>query len=214
MTKKTLKLPVLFMALVPVLFLGAGPGLAQEPPNPFTGEGDNPVTPKEEAHTSYSIDGNFRVTWPSGCSRLKTRTPSEEPSGDEVFTVEYPVAVHCTRSGKEGAGCMVAVIFNGQTADGEQAGPDEVVARMEKKLQEYGAKLMQQKPFQLTFDNGVKAEGLDALGAQVSGAGEVWVRGFLVANDIYILSAWDLQGGVARNPDYITFFNSFQLGEK
>ena len=40
--------------------------------------------------------------------------------------------------------------------------------------------------------------------------GEVWIRGLLIDGDIYILTAWNNQGGVWDNPDYITFFNSFQ----
>ena len=38
----------------------------------------------------------------------------------------------------------------------------------------------------------------------------VWIRGLLVEGDVYILAAWNKQGGVWGNPDYVDFFNSFQ----
>jgi hypothetical protein len=42
------------------------------------------------------------------------------------------------------------------------------------------------------------------------GPGEIWIRGLLIEGDVYIFAAWNEQGGVWKNPDYIMFFNSFQ----
>jgi len=40
----------------------------------------------------------------------------------------------------------------------------------------------------------------------------VWLRGLIVGSEVYILSAWSLEGNVWDNPEYMTFFNSFLPG--
>ena len=198
-------------ALLPALVAG-GLAVAQEAESPLEGSSENTISPTVEAYERYSTDGDFRVVWPSGCGSLTTRTLGDGYADVDVFESEYPVGVHCNRAGKEGAGCMVVVVYNGKTADGSPAGPPEVVSRMTRQLQEYGAALVRQRPLVLQFAGGITAEGLEIHGAQQGGAGQVWLRGFLIGSDIYLLSAWDLEGGVWEDPEYHTFFNSFRLG--
>lgn len=204
--------------LLVLLLLAAGslpvpsPVLAQSRMPGVSGDPDNPITPLDRAHEFASLEGDFRVIFPSGCGSVTTRTLDQGTTGIDVFEEEYPLSVFCDRNGEMGEGCSVVVFFNGKTAEGDPAGPAEVMARMSSKLASYGARIVHQQPLQKDFGDGVLAEGLDVLAAQEGGSGQVWLRGFLIGSDIYIMSAWDLGGNVFNNPDYQTFFNSFQLG--
>lgn len=194
-----------------LLLLLAVPAPAQEK-GELKGSPDNPLTPLDRAHTTASREGDFRVTWPSGCSQVKTRTPADDSEAATNPEAEYPVMVFCDRHGEKGDGCSVTVVFNARSDDGGPAGPAEVTVRMQRMLRTFGAEIKRQAPLQKDFGQGRLAEGLDVQAAQTGGAGQVWVRGLLVDGVIYILAAWDLGGHVWENPEYITFFNSFQPG--
>jgi hypothetical protein len=90
------------------------------------------------------------------------------------------------------------------------AGPEHVVTRVQEILAEYGAKVISQEVIKREYDNGIFIEGVEVKAKPEMGNGEVWVRGLIAEGDIYILTAWDLKGGVWENPAYITFFDSFQ----
>jgi hypothetical protein len=191
--------------------LAAG-GLAQEATPQLQGDPDNPVTLKKDAHEYYSMEGDFRVTWPSGCGSLTTRTPQESGLKGAGAQQEYPMSVFCDRHGEKGEGCSVLVVFNARSSAGDPAGPPEVLTRLRAKLQSFGADIVRQQPLAKDFGNGIKAEGIDILAAQPGGSGQVWLRGFLIGSDIFIMSAWDLGGELWSDPEYATFFNSFNLG--
>lgn len=196
---------VLFVVLAGLL---AVPAVAKDQERTFTSDPNNPMTPQDEPYRYTSVDGDFRIIWPSGCSKIKIRTPGDEGDADSP----YPVIVSCDRHGEDGAGCSVMVIFNAQGEDGSPAGPDQVMVNMQNLLRDFGAEVKQQSPLHKDFGEGLIVEGLDVLAAQAGGSGQVWLRGLLVGGDIYLLSAWDLSGKVWNNPEYVNFFNSFQPG--
>lgn len=201
------------LLLVAVLIVvGVGPAQAEDRIKSVTGTEENPLTPQNKPFQYTNEDGNFRVTWPSGCSSLNARTRADEDLEDP--NPEYPVMVFCDRNGEKGEGCSVTAIINAHSAEGGPAGPAEVVNRMQNLLREFGAEIKRQAPLQKDFGNGLMVEGLDVQAAQAGGAGQVWLRGLLVEGDIYILSAWDLGGNLWSNPEYANFFNSFLPGTK
>ncbi len=164
----------------------------------------NPVTYKNEG-------GDFQVVFPSGCGKLVTHYNEPDLFGgeqwDEIVQVNH---VYCDRYQEKGEGCSVTATFNLHSKDGSMAGPENVILRVEATLAEYGAKVISQEVIKKEYDNGIIVEGVEVKAKPDMGAGEVWVRGLIVEGDIYILTAWNIKGGVWENPDYITFFNSFQ----
>jgi hypothetical protein len=159
----------------------------------------------------YSSDeGQYQVTWPSGCSRLRVRT--NEP---EFFEGEEPSAtmkmhhVVCEQFGVGGEGCSVAAVFDAPGTDGGPAGPDQVVARVGSVLKAYGVTVVRETPIRKVFAENLVAEGVDVKGTASSGEGQFWVRGVLVGPDIYVLTAWSQKGNLWENPEYQEFFNGF-----
>lgn len=202
---------LLIMLLITVgAGLGSGSAQAKDKIKSVTSNPENPLTPVDTPFNYTSEDGDFRVTWPSGCSSINSRTRADEDPGEADR--EYPVMVFCDRNGEKGEGCSVTAIFNARDADGNPAGPAEVIARMQNLLREFGAQIKRQSPLQKDFGEGLIVEGVDVQAAQTGGSGQVWLRGLLVGGDIYILSAWDLEGKLWTNPEYANFFNSFRPG--
>ena len=52
-------------------------------------------------------------------------------------------------------------------------------------------------------------EGIDVRGTRPNGEGQLWVRGLLSYHDIYVLTAWSVDGEIWENPEYLEFFNGF-----
>lgn len=156
-------------------------------------------------------NGDFQVTFPAGCAKLVTRANEPDLFGgeewDDIVQVTY---VYCDRYQVEGQGCSVKATFNLHGDDGAMAGPQNVVSRVENALKHFRANVVKQEAISKTFPNGVLVEGVEILAKPEGRPGEVWVRGFLVEGDIYILTAWNNQGGLWKDPEYMTFFNSFQ----
>jgi len=200
-------------ALAPVLvaLLVTCAGAQVEKPV-MTGSEDNPLTSVKDAYEFSSLEGDFRVTWPSGCANVRTRSRLEDGSAGDRSDSEYPVIVTCERDGEKGEGCSVTAIFNISSKSGGPVGPGEVIPRLQKMLQRLGAQVQKQAPLNKDFGDGLIAEGIDIQAAQPQGSGQVWLRGLIVGSEVYILSAWSLEGNVWDNPEYMTFFNSFLPG--
>lgn len=199
------------LILLVAVFL-AGGAAATDKIQTVKGSEDNPLSPQDKSFSFSSEEGDFRVRWPSGCSQVMTRSRQQDGLADR--DQEQPVIVYCDRHGEKGAGCSVTALFNVQGADGGVPGPDEVIERMTNVLGGFGADITNQKPLRKDFGDGLVVEGLDLLAAPSSGAGQVWLRGLLIGGDIYLLAAWDQAGEVAHDPEYITFFESFQPGSE
>ncbi|MEN8005844.1 MAG: hypothetical protein ABFS42_02470 [Candidatus Krumholzibacteriota bacterium] len=158
-----------------------------------------------------SENGDFKITFPGGCGKLVTRSNEPDLFGgeewDDIIQVTY---VFCDRYQTEGEGCSIRATFNLHDQDGGMAGPQHVVTGVEEYLKHFQAKIVRQKAVRREFENGIVAEGVEIHAKPADGPGEVWLRGLLVEGDIYVLAAWNHQGGLWNNPDYMAFFNSFQ----
>ena len=56
------------------------------------------------------------------------------------------------------------------------------------------------------------SEFLARLAGEEGGAGEVWIRGLLQGDDIFLLMAWNQAGGLFQDPEIAGFFASFRTG--
>lgn len=156
-------------------------------------------------------NGDFQITFPGGCAKLVTRANEPDLFGgeewDDIIQVTY---VYCDRYQVQGEGCSVKATFNLHGEGGTIAGPEHVVSRVENALKHFQANVVKQDAISKKFENGILIEGVEILAKPEDGPGEVWVRGLLVEGDIYILTAWNEEGGLWKDPEYHTFFNSFQ----
>ncbi len=118
--------------------------------------------------------------------------------------------VFCDRYQKSGEGCSVNATYNLQGDDGGMAGPQQVIRRIQATMGEYGVDMLEQKVIKKDFGNEIIAEGVEVRAKAKDSPGEVWIRGLLIDGDVYILTAWKEDGKVWENPDYVSFFNSFQ----
>jgi hypothetical protein len=172
---------------------------------------DSPDNLSVKPQVYSNMNEDFQITFPAGCAKLVTRTNEPDLFGgeewDDIVQVTY---VYCDRYQAKGQGCSVKATFNLHGEDGSMAGPENVVSRVQNALKHFQANVVKQEAISKKFDNGTLVEGVEILAKPGSGPGEVWVRGMLVEGDIYILTAWNDQGGLWKNPEYTTFFNSFQ----
>ena len=184
----------------PVREKGAGPADIPEDPENLSLE---PVTYQHE-------NGEFQVVFPGGCGKLITRANEPDLFGgetwDDIVQVTY---VFCDRWQTEGEGCFVMATYNLQREDGTMAGPENVVTGIQNTLMEYGVKVTNQRVIKNDFGEGYYAEGVEVQARPDTGPGEFWARGFLINGDIYILAAWNQEGGLWKDADYAAFFNSF-----
>ena len=169
---------------------------ASAPRNPFTF-----TSPNEE----------FKVIFPSGCSKLVARSNEPDLFGgetwDDIIQVQY---VTCDRFGEKGEGCSVSSTLNWHSREGEPADSGQVIAQVEKALQQFGVQVLRQKSVRKEFGNSTVIEGVDVHAKNPELPGEVWIRGLLVDADIHIMIAWNEDGGLWDDPEYHAFFNSFQ----
>ncbi len=162
----------------------------------------------KEAYRYTSAEGDFQVTWPSGCGKLRIR--ANEPENFVGEENEQVVLVHlvvCDR--EEGEGCSVSATFEARNGEGGDAGPEQVLARVRHTLESYGVKVVKQTPIKREFADGLMVEGLDVYGTRRDGLGQFWVRGLLSYHDIYILTAWSMEGKLWEDPEIQEFFNGF-----
>lgn len=174
-----------------------------------TVQGDNQPSLLTKPYEYTSQDGQFKITWPSGCGQLVRRQPNPDPDADPFERVDV-YTVYCDQNKQKGQGCAVTTIFNLKGKDGGLPAPEDVVARMEEHMKNLGVAVMKQAPVGREFPDGSRIEGLDILAAEPHGAGQAWLRGLLYDGTVYLLSAWNRQGGLWDDPEYVTFFNSFE----
>jgi hypothetical protein len=202
--------------ILPVLVMLAALGAQGSDPvrEKGTTSGNIPEDPENlsvEPVVYQHENGEFQVVFPGGCGKLITRANEPDLFGgqewDEIVQVTH---VFCDRWQKEGEGCFVMATFNLHKADGTMAGPQNVVIGIEGVLEEYGVKVVKQQVIQKDFGNGYLAEGVDVFARPEQGPGEFWARGLLINGDVYILAAWNQEGGLWKSAEYAAFFNSFQ----
>lgn len=173
--------------------------------------GESPENLSVKPVSYISERGDYQITFPGGCGKLVTRANEPDLFGgeewDDIVQVSY---VYCDRFQEKGEGCSVKATFNLHNEEGEMAGPEHVVTRVESALKHFQAVIVKQKAVKKKYDNGILVEGVEILAKPDDSPGEVWIRGLLVQGDVYILAAWKDQGGLWKDPEYMTFFNSFQ----
>lgn len=180
---------------------------------------DPPIGPVPDEVADFSTapvlfvsdNEDFQIVFPGGCGKLVARSNEPDLFGGETWDDIIQVTfVFCDRYQVEGEGCSINATFNMPGNDGAMAGPPQVVELVESSLREFGAKVVNQRSIKKEFVNGIVVEGVELFGKSELNQGEVWIRGLLSEGDIYVLTAWNNQGGVWNNPDYLEFFNSFQ----
>lgn len=191
-------------ALPAVLLLASATASAQ-----VSGTGENQPELITKPYEYVSQKGEFKVIWPSGCGELMRRENDGDPDADPFERVVV-FHVYCDQSGQQGVGCSVTAAFNLKGEDGGPAGPAQVVSRMEDQVKSLGVKIERQQPLRREMPDGTVVEGLEILAREPGGSGEAWLRGLLHEGDVFLLSAWNASGGLFADPEYLTFFNSFE----
>jgi len=171
---------------------------------------ENEITERKTPYRHKSEEGNFQVTWPSGCGRLRIRANAPEYFvGEDESDLILVHVESCEQFGEPGEGCSVTATFEARNAEGGPAGSDQVLARVRNVLQAYSVKMTKQVPIKRVFDDGSFMEGVEVRGTDPEGKGQFWVRGLLSYHDIYILTAWSTTGNLWENPEYQAFFSEF-----
>ena len=158
-----------------------------------------------------SKNEQFQATFPSGCGKIYSR--KNEPDlfagedYDDIVLVEF---ASCDRYQEKGEGVSISATFNYHDKEGNMAGPDQVVRRVEEALGKFGAMIVEQKPVQRDYGDQIVAEGVRVFALGTDGKGEVVIMGLLSDGDIYVLSAWNVNGGLMKDPEIRTFFDSFR----
>ncbi len=173
---------------------------------------DNPTFDQNEPYLYSSTLGDFRVMMPTGCAQV--RQLYNEQEGDDAPDIDavQVLAVTCDRFEEKGKGCSVTAFFNLTDGRGGPAGPSEVTRQVRKVLKQMDAWVKSEQFISGEFAPGRKGEGIDVRAASGDGVGEVWLRGLLVDGAVYLLAAWDVQGGLWDDPLIQQFFNSFAPG--
>ena len=158
-----------------------------------------------------SANQEFQLTFPSGCAELHSRVNEPDLFGgetyDDIVNVQY---IYCDRFQEKGEGCSITAVFNWHDQDGEPAGPAQVVKRVQDTLRSFGVKVVAQREVQRTYNENYAVEGVDVRARAPEGDGEVRVMGLLSFGDIYILAAWNNEGGLDEDAEMTLFFDSFQ----
>lgn len=200
------KIIVLMSVFLPLL------ALAQTDDPTVRGSAENPAVMNEEAVNYASNEGDFRVIFPAGCGKIVTKLPNDEGL-DPVDKPTVKVTVtYCDRFQKKGEGCSVTSYFEVTAPDGGYPGPDQVLKRITRFLDTMNVSIQHQNALRKVLPDSTVIEGLDVYAGEKFGVGQAWVRGVIYQGDIYVLAAWKSTGGLWSDPDYATFFNSFQPG--
>ncbi|MFN2371172.1 MAG: hypothetical protein ABR506_08470 [Candidatus Krumholzibacteriia bacterium] len=192
-------------ALILVLILAPAAAWSQQ----IQGDGENAPELITRPYDYVSDQGNFKVTWPSGCGELVRRDMIENPDAEPFDQVQV-FNVYCDQNKQHGVGSAVIVLFNLRDGEGRLPGPAQVVPRMENHLQTLGVAIVEQRPIRRDMPGGTCIEGLEILAQEPAGAGQAWLRGLIHEDVVYLLSAWKIEGGLFDDPEYEAFFNSFE----
>lgn len=181
-----------------------------------TASGTQEVAAVNDPYLYTSDLGDFRVMMPSGCSEVRIRHSEKDDFAEEDAVAEDAVAedvqvvnVFCDRSGQTGSGCSVSVTFNLTDGKSSPAGEPELTKQIQKYLDKFGVEVLKQAKVARKFPQERDAQGMDLRCRAPESPGEVWIRGLLVQGDIYVLVAWNDEGGLWSDPDIVAFFESF-----
>ena len=148
-------------------------------------------------------EAGFEIFWPSGCGKI-----NEQISSGATRSAAREFIYTCDQEGEEGRGASVHVMLEAHDRDGDPPRPSLVVSMVERRLQKLGVRPERQRP--LRDEN---AEGVDVQAVEPDGVGEVWIRGLLMGDDIYLLAAWNREGDLFEDPETTDFFYSFRVDQ-
>lgn len=205
-----------FIQLVLIMTVGlavaSAPAAVPEAPSPGVADGvprkleDFPDSVNPIDHSSP--EGRFHTTFPTGCAKLHTRmNTAADGSADVEVRV---VIVNCDRAKAANEGCLVHARLGAARGLKGKAAADVVLAEVDKMLQAYSVNPVRQTPVRRDFGEHGVVEGLDVQARPAGGAGDVWIRGLLLGEDVYVLVAWRAAGGLFEDPEYGVFFEAFR----
>ncbi|MGD9546613.1 MAG: hypothetical protein AB7V45_03595 [Candidatus Krumholzibacteriia bacterium] len=203
---------IMTVLLATAALLGAASATATDPQ--ITTTSDNATVDQNNPYLYSSSLGDFRVMMPTGCAKVKQLYNEQDQLGDDDPDIEavQVIAVTCDRFEEQGQGCSVTAFFNLTDGRGGPAGPNEVTRQLRKVLKQMDALVTSEQFISGEFGPGRQGEGVDVRATSGDGVGEVWLRGLLVEGAVYLLSAWDVEGGLWDDPLIQQFFNSFSPG--
>lgn len=184
----------------------AGPGAGTEPAPPKT-QSFNDLPDATEPIRFTSNEGRFSVIFPSGCAKVRSRLRvgggSKSPQdANLVFT-------SCDRTGHPNEGCSVTAHVAGARDLDPAAAAARVIDQVRLVLDGYNVKPAAQTPLRRDFGKHGVVEGVEVVAHPEGTAGDICVRGLLHDEDIYVLTAWKASGGMAADPEFSDFFQSF-----
>lgn len=204
---KTLKTQMAVIFVLLVMVFAATVALSQTDNDvPQVKSQDNTISEKTDEPTSFSsFEGQFSVVFPAGCPRILTRSPEVEPGKKSPF-----VYVYCDRNGSQGEGYSISTWFDAAGPGGSNPGMDELKAKMEDALAKLGVVVVKQVPLSIASASGTKMEGMDLLTQTQDGLGQAWLRGWIVEDRLYLVTAWRSAGDLLKQVGLSDYFNSFQ----
>lgn len=156
------------------------------------------ATLQQDGYESIHENAGFTIFWPSGCGRV-----TEQSSSRPTNRAEQEFILTCKRGG---SGYSVRCLEIAHDAHGDPAHPQLVVSLIERQLARMKLRTVRQRPLEADGMQGieVQAESPDS-------SKEVWMRGLLIGPNIYLLLAWNDDGGLFEDPESRDFFVSFRV---
>ena len=156
---------------------------------------------KQEGFQRTLTEAGFSVFWPSGCASLKEQI-SDGPT--RLATQEFIYT--CDRNGTLSAGVSIRALRGARGSDGGAPQVQQVTEVVKKQLQNSGTRILRQRPLAAGG-----SEGVDVHAVEQDGSAEIWIRGILNGDDIFLLMAWDDRGGLFQDVEVVDFFASFRV---
>ncbi len=198
---------VAVVAVVILAMTEVAPAAAQGPPSGGTGASISDLPDSVNPVEHSSIDGRFSATFPTGCSRLMTKKNKAEDGSTNVEM--RMIFVTCDRKNTKEEGCMVNARLGAARGLKGNAAVDEVLAAVGLLMKDFGVVPASQTPVRRDFGARGLVEGIEIKAHRDNGKGDVWIRGLLFGEDVYLLAAWKSAGGLLADPEYAVFFQSF-----
>ncbi len=172
----------------------------------------NSATLSGDSVAHVSSVGNFRITFPAGCSRIVTKVPPESAEGTDGPKKVIVSITYCDRYQERGEGCSVSSFFNVTDDIGGAPGPRQVIDRVVRFLDTMNVSITKEGQLSKEMPDGSIIKGFEVFASESGGVAQAWVRGLLYQGNIYIVSAWKNSGQLWDDPEFLTFFNSFKPG--
>ncbi len=151
---------------------------------------------------AFSPEGRFRILWPDGCSKIRTRSyPATDPAAPDTLG---RVDVFCDNAEQGAGGTMVIELFS---APGREAfTPADITEMIGSLVVRSGQTITRQGPVERFATTGVRVLAREKGGSQAS-----WIEGFKIKGRIFVLMAWGLEDVLYKDPEISRFFASLEV---